>query len=302
MAAEDRDRPLTETVHPRADSLDEVPTAELLAVMHEEDRQVPDAVGTQLAPIATLVDEVIRRLRRGGVLHYFGAGTSGRLGVLDAAECPPTFGVPETLVRAHLAGGPEAVTRAVEGAEDDAAGGQREARATVGSGDAVLGLAAGGETQYVRGAVAAARELGAYTAALVCTRGSGLARDAEVAIEVPLGPEVVAGATRLKAGTAQKLVLNMVSTAALWRLGHVYRGRMVDVRVTNAKLRGRAVRTVAELAGAPEPAAAAALATAGAVKPAVVMLALGVDEAVATDRLQAAGGDLRQVLRGAERA
>jgi N-acetylmuramic acid 6-phosphate etherase len=266
--------------------------------MNEDDRRVPEVIGSRLPSIAALVDEVVRRLGQGGVLHYFGAGTSGRLGVLDAAECPPTFGVPASLVQAHLAGGPEAVTRAVEGAEDDAEAGRREALATVGPGDAVVGVAAGGETPYVRGAIGAARELGAFTAALTCAAGSSLGRDAELAIELPLGPEVVAGSTRLKAGTAQKLVLNMVSTAALWRLGHVYRGRMVDVRVTNAKLHRRAVRTVAELTGASKDAAASALMAAGGVKPAVVMLALGVEEAEAAARLRDAGGDLTRVLHG----
>ena len=302
VPAEDRDPPLTEHLHARADSLDRVPLAELLAVMNDGDRQVPEAVRSQIVHIAALVDEVVRRVQRGGGLHYFGAGTSGRLCVLDAAECPPTFGVPSTLVQAHLAGGPTALTQAVEGAEDDAAAGRREAIASVGAGDVALGVAASGETPYVKGAIGAAREWGAFTAALVCAAGSSLAREAELAIEVPVGPEIVAGSTRLKAGSAQKLVLNMVSTAACWRLGHVYRGRMVDVRVTNAKLRRRAVRTVADLAGESEPDAEAALEAGGGVKPAVVMLALGVGAEVAEARLRESGGDLRAALRGAGRA
>lgn len=301
MRAADRDQPLTEGLHPRADGLDGVPIAELLAVMNDDDRRVPEAVGAQVGQIAALVDEAVLRLRQGGVLHYFGAGTSGRLGVLDAAECPPTFGVPAELVQAHLAGGPDAVTQAVEGAEDDAAAGRREALASVGPDDLALGVAAGGETPYVLGAIRAARERGAFTAALVCAAASSLARESELAIEVPIGPEVVAGSTRLKAGTAQKLVLNMLSTATFWRLGHVHRGRMVDLRVTNAKLRRRAARMVADLAGAPRPDAEAALEVAGGVKPAVVMLSLGVGVEEADARLRASGGDLAAVLRGAGR-
>lgn len=295
------DQPLTEGFHPRADGLEGVPTAELLAVMNDGDRRVPEVVGSQVAQIATLVDEVVRRLGRGGVLHYFGAGTSGRLGVLDAAECPPTFGVPAALVQAHLAGGPDAVTQAVEGAEDDAAAGRREALASVGQDDVALGVAAGGETPYVVEAVRAARERGAFTAALVCASSSSLAREAELAIEVPVGPELVAGSTRLKAGTAQKLVLNMISTAAFWRLGHVHRGRMVDLRVTNAKLKRRATHMVADLAGASWPAAEAALEAAGGVKPAVVMLSLGLAAEEAQARLRDARGDLAAALRGAGR-
>jgi N-acetylmuramic acid 6-phosphate etherase len=286
----------TEAVHPEGVRLDAASTVDLVRAINENDRGVPAVVGTQADPIAWAVDEVARRLRAGGALHYFGAGTSGRLAALDAAECPPTFGVGPQVVRAHLAGGESAMTHAAEAAEDDLDAGRAEAVAAVRPGDAVVGVAASGATPYVQGAIAAAREKGAFTAVVVCVPRSPLAAMAEIAIELVVGPEIVAGSTRLKAGTAQKLALNTLSTAVFWRLGHVYQGRMVDVVPSNAKLRRRAARTVAELTGRDMDDATAALERCGGVKLAVLVLRTGLDPEAARARLDAAGGDLARAL------
>ena len=291
-------RPLTESLHPLAERLDSMTTSELVAAMNLEDRTVAEVVGTQLLPIARVVEEAVTRLKGGGGIHYFGAGTSGRLAVLDAAECPPTFGVPAELVQAHLAGFPEAVLASVEGAEDDVGMGERDACASVTKRDVAIGLAASGTTPYVRAAVRAARGAGAWTAAIACTAGSPLAAEVDQAIELPVGPEILAGSTRLKAGTAQKLTLNMISTGTFWRLGHVYRGRMVDVRPSNAKLRSRAAEIVSELTGREPSTAAAALAEGGRIKTAVVMLELALDRAGAERRLHEVGDDLASALAG----
>lgn len=291
-----RERPSTEDLHPLADQLDGAPAFELLKAMNEGDRDVPEVVGAQAETIARVVEAIADRLRAGGRLHYFGAGTSGRLAALDAAECPPTFGIAPDVVQAHLAGGRAAFAEAMESAEDSIEQGRADALDSAGPDDAVVGVAASGETAYVRAAVAAAREAGAFTAAVVCARNSSLAREVDVAIEVPVGPEIVAGSTRLKAGTAQKLVLNMISTAVFWRLGHVHRGRMVDVKPSNAKLRVRAARMVAELAACDLETAARVLEEAGGAKLAILMLRTGLDREAAGNRLEAAGGDLRRAL------
>ena len=244
------------------------------------------------------MDEIVARWRRGGRLFYFGAGTSGRLGVLDASECPPTFSSPPEQVQGTIAGGDVALRQAVEGAEDDArAGALAVQRAGAGERDVVVGLAASGSTPYVLGALGAARERGAFAVAVVCNPGSALSAAADLAIEVEVGPEVVTGSTRLKAGTAQKLVLNMLSTAAMIRSGKVYGNLMVDLTATNAKLRRRAARIVAEVAGISPAAALPLLQQTGfRVKPAIVMAVRGCDAAEATRRLEAAGGMLREAL------
>jgi N-acetylmuramic acid 6-phosphate etherase len=289
-------RAATENVHGLADRLDGATTLELLRAMNMNDSLVPEAVGSRIDAIATVVEEVTSRLRSGGRLHYFGAGTSGRLATLDAAECPPTFGVAPDLVQAHMAGGRDAGTQAVEAAEDSTEDGRAECRAAVRRGDAVVGIAASGETPYVRGAVGAARDAGVFTAAVVCAPASSLAAEVDVAIEVMVGPEILAGSTRLMAGTAQKLVLNMLSTAVFWRLGHVYRGRMVDVVPSNGKLRRRAAEMVADLTGRDLESAAAALEQAGGAKLAVLMLRAGLDRDAAAARLDAVHGDLTRAL------
>jgi N-acetylmuramic acid 6-phosphate etherase len=225
-----------------------------------------------------------------------GAGTSGRLGVLEAAECPPTFGTPPGLVRAVMAGGRASVFRAAEGAEDDGRAGAREARRHARRGDVVVGVAASGVTPFVRAALATARARGAVTVLVTCNPTVGRAA-ARVVVALAVGPEVLAGSTRLKAGTATKLALNTLTTAAFVRLGKVYGNRMVDLQPRSAKLRARARRLVAELGGVSDPAAARLLAAAGGrAKPAIVMARLGVGRREAARRLASAGGILRRAL------
>jgi N-acetylmuramic acid 6-phosphate etherase len=281
---------LSEGTHPRADELSSLTTLQLLEVMQSEDRRAVEAVRGILVQVAHAVDAIAGRLRAGGRLHYFGAGTSGRLAVLDAAECPATFGVPADLVQAHDAGDGEA--------EDDADKGRDTARsAGLSSRDAVIGISAGGRTAYVLAAIAEARAAGALVVCLTCAPGSPIGAAADVAIEIETGPEVIAGSTRLKAGTAQKVTLNMVSTAVFTQLGHTYKGRMVGVVGANDKLRARAVRLVGELTGASGEQAAHALADAGgSAKVAILMLRCGVAAAEARSRLSTAGGDLAAAL------
>jgi N-acetylmuramic acid 6-phosphate etherase len=256
--------PVTEQENPRTRGLSGLPTAEVLRLMNEEDAGVAAAVGRVLADVARTVDAIAERLRGGGRLFYVGTGTSGRLGVLDASECPPTFGVPPELVQGIIAGGYEALYRATEASEDDARAGARDAEARgVGPRDALVGLAASGRTPYTIGAVEYARGRGAFTAAVTCAPGSPITRAAEVAIVPVVGPEVLAGSTRLKAGTAQKLVLNMISTATMIRLGYVTGNRMTNLQPRNLKLRARSVRILGAEAGLDERAARAALERAG---------------------------------------
>ena len=266
--------------------------------MNQEDAGVARAVARAIPQIAQAVDAIADSLRRGGRLIYAGAGTSGRLATLDAAECPPTFGVPRETVVALIAGGRRALTEAVEGAEDDAAAGARDVRRVRASKrDVVVGLSASGRTPYVLGALQAARRAGARTVAVVCNRGSAAARAAEFAIVAETGPEAIAGSTRLKAGTAQKLILNMLSTGAMIRLGRVYDNWMAGVVPTNRKLRARAVAVLREATGAPEAVARRALVGArGDARIALVMLKRGVTRLQAEFALAAAGGDLRRAL------
>ncbi|HEX5500998.1 MAG TPA: N-acetylmuramic acid 6-phosphate etherase [Thermomicrobiales bacterium] len=280
--------PLTERANPRTAAIDRLPTVALLEAINDEDATVPAAVRATIPQLARAVDELAARLARGGRLLLFGAGTSGRLAALDAAEWPPTFGVPPDLARAFIAGGPRALTAAVEGAEDDADLGRRDARAAgAGARDLALGVSASGGAPYVLGALDEARARGAFTVGLACRPGAPLAGAADLMIVPVVGPEVIAGSSRLKAGTAQKLVLNMLSTGAMIRLGRVYGNLMIDVQPTNAKLRARARRIVRELTGASEADAARALAEAGSVRVAVVMLRLGLARADAEARCRA---------------
>jgi N-acetylmuramic acid 6-phosphate etherase len=251
--------------------LSKLPTAEIVRLMNEEDACVAAAVGRVLPEIARAVEGVVGRLKSGGRLFYVGTGTSGRLGVLDASECPPTFGVPPELVQGIIAGGYDALYRAVEASEDDRVAGARDAEARgVGARDALVGIAASGRTPYTIGAVEFARRIGAFTAALTCVPGSPITEAAEVAIVPVVGPEVVTGSTRLKAGTAQKMVLNMISTAALVRLGYVTGNRMTNLTARNTKLRARSLRILAAEAG--------------------------LDERAAVEAFERAGGDLRVAL------
>lgn len=284
------DRVSTERVHDRAADLHRLDTPGLLALMHREDRSAMDAIAQCLDAIALAVDAVAARLRRGGRLHYFGAGTSGRLAALDALECPATFGISTELVVPHLA--------ASDADEDDLSlGAVQASSAGLRREDAVVGVSASGATGYVRAAVEYARQQGALTIALTCAPGSPLGRMTEMAIEVATGPEVVAGSTRLKAGTAQKIVLNMLSTAVFTRLGHVYRGRMIDVIPSNQKLRRRAAEIVRDLTGVSTSQAEEALSTAdGHPKLAILMLQTGLSADAARARLLEDQGDLSRAL------
>jgi len=292
------DKRTTEAANPATRDLDLLPVLEQARLMNAEDHRVPDAVAAALPAIANAVTRIAEALGRGGRLFYVGAGTSGRIAALDAAECPPTFGTDAETVQAVLAGGPRAMVESIEGAEDDAAAGGREMDVRgVSPADVVIGIAASGETPFTVAAVRRARERGAWTAAVACNAGSSLEAACDLAIIPVVGPEVVAGSTRLKAGTAQKLVLNMLSTLAMVRLGKVYGNLMVDLRATNAKLHARAARIVAAAASAGEEQAVAALGRAGGRAPvAIVMLRLGLDPGAAAERLERADGSLRRAL------
>jgi N-acetylmuramic acid 6-phosphate etherase len=294
----EQERRRTEHRNPASRNLDRLSAQAILRLMNRQDRKVAVLVGKQIPAIARAVDAIVRGIGAGGRLIYVGAGTSGRLAVLDAAECPPTFGVPATQVQALIAGGRRALTGAVEGAEDSAANGARDLRATRLTGkDVVVGIAASGTTPYVLGAMKYARKRRATTVALTSNRRSPMAKLAKIVIAPEVGPEVVTGSTRLKAGTSQKLVLNMLSTAAMVRLGHVYENLMIDVMLTNEKLRGRAKRILAEASGKDLSSAEHAMRQSGHnLRVALVMLRLGLDVAQARKRLTSAKGNLRRAL------
>ena len=292
------DVPATEARSDATAGLDELDTVALVALLARESRRAFDAVEEQAGAIAAAVDAIVPRLRGGGALHYVGAGTSGRLGFLDASEWLPTFGVEPGMVQAHLAGGTAALLRAVEGAEDDAEAGAAAMRERVAPRDAVVGISASGGAPFVVAALKQARALGAVTVAVSNVPGSPLASAADYPIVVETGAEPIAGSTRMNAGTAQKLVLNAISTAAMVRLGKVHDNLMIDLVATNEKLRRRALRLVTALAGCDLARAAELLAAAdGRVKVAVAMARLGVDASQARARLEAAGGSLREALR-----
>lgn len=291
----------TEARNPASERIDELSTADLLRVINDADREVAAAVAAEIPRIALAVDAIVARLEQGGRLFYIGAGTSGRLGVLDASECPPTFGVSPDLVQGIIAGGDVALRRSVEGAEDDAAEGAADLRARgVTARDAVVGIAASGRTPYIVGALEYARSAGTLTVALSCVEGASIAARAEIAIAPVTGPEVLTGSTRLKAGTATKLVLNSISTAVMVRMGYVFGNLMVNVQPANDKLRDRARRIVAAATGLGEAEAARLLESAGGVKTAIAMHSLGVTRQVAQERIAAAKGRLRQALGGLE--
>ncbi len=290
---------LTESRNPRTEHIDELSTADLVRVINAEDARVAPAVAVELPRIADAIDRVAERLRRGGRLIYIGAGTSGRLGVLDAAECPPTFGTNPELVVAQLAGGSQAITQSVEGAEDDPDAGARSVRdLAVTERDAVLGIAASGGTPFVLGALAEARRRGALTLSLACNRPAAVEALADIAIAPLVGPEVITGSTRLKAGTAQKLVLNMLSTGVMVRLGKTLGNLMVDVRPINNKLRERARRIVSEACDLSPSAAAALLERCGdEVKTAIVACRTGLAPVDARTRLAEADGLIHAAIR-----
>jgi N-acetylmuramic acid 6-phosphate etherase len=288
----------TEQRNPKTRGLDRKPTIEIVRAMNREDARVTLAVRRVLPQIARAVDAIVKAFESGGRLIYVGAGTSGRLAVLDASECPPTFGTPPRAVQALIAGGERALRNAVEGAEDSAANGARDLRrAGVQGNDVIVGIAASGTTPYVLGALRLARQRGATTVGVTSNPKSALAKRAQIAIAMDTGPEVVGGSTRLKAGTAQKMVLNMLSTAAMARIGRVYENWMVGVALTNKKLRRRGARILEEAAGVSASAAAHALRRAGHDLPtALVMLKAGTDVSDARKRLAAAHGNVRKAL------
>ena len=264
---------LTEQPNLTSERISDLPAEEVLAIMNHADAAVAVAVSVEIPRIAAAVDAIAEKLDRGGRLRYIGAGTSGRLGVLDASECPPTFNVSPDLVRGIIAGGERALTQSAEGIEDDPAAGARDLLASgFGPGDALVGIAASGRTPYVLGAVAMARKMGALTAGISCTPDSELSAAVEFPIEPKPGPEILTGSTRLRAGTATKLVLNMISTAVMIRLGYVYGNLMVNVQPTNAKLEDRARRIIAQTTGIVRTRAADLLEAAGrSVRVAIVM-------------------------------
>ena len=290
----------TEQRNPRSHRIDRVSTAELLTIINNEDAGVAAAVCDAIGRMAPFLDRLVDRVRGGGRLFYLGAGTSGRLGVLDASECPPTFGVSADVVQGIIAGGESALSRATEASEDDPAAGSRDLAARgFRPEDTLVGIAASGRTPYVIGAIRAARAMGALTAAVVCVENSVLSADAEWVIAVPVGPEVVTGSTRMKAGTATKMVLNMLSTGLMIRLGCTYGNLMVNVQARNEKLADRARRIVAEAAGVSAALAAELLEQAGGdVRTAIVMAKRNVTRAEAAALLNEKLGILAEVLHG----
>ena len=299
VPAQTLDPRVTERRNPRTVDIDLAAPESIVDLMQAEDRGVADAVGTQRDAIARTITTVEQAFRHGRRLLYVGAGTSGRLGVLDASECPPTFGTDPSMVVGIIAGGDRALRTPIEGAEDDPhEGGKVMDANAVTAGDVVVGIAASGTTPFVRGALARARQLGATTALIACSEPPAPMREvADILILPIVGPEALTGSTRLKAGTATKLVCNMITTGAMIRIGKSYGNLMVDLRATNAKLTDRSERIVMEVCDVPREAARELLALShGTVKLAIVMHALGVDADEAQRRLDAAGGVIRRVI------
>ncbi|WP_424936474.1 MULTISPECIES: N-acetylmuramic acid 6-phosphate etherase [Bacteria] len=288
----------TETADTGRGDLDLLPTIDLVRRMNAEDARVPGAVAAQAERIAEAIDAITARFRRGGRLIYLGAGTAGRIGVLDASECPPTFGTDPSQVVGIIAGGDVAIRSAVENAEDDAEEAVSALRALgVRAEDTVVGISASGRTPYVLGGLAAARAAGALTVAVAANASSAIGAAADIAIDVEVGPEFLTGSTRLKSGTAQKLVVNMLSTLSMIKLGKTYQGVMVDLLATNEKLRARSVRTITQLTGCSIDEAVAALGRAeGSVKLALLLLISGAEPETARTALAASGGLLREAI------
>lgn len=293
------DKLLTEARNPNTENIDELTTGEILQQINQEDQKVAPAVELVLSQITQAVDWIVQSLRGGGRLFYVGAGTSGRLGILDASECPPTYGTPPELIQGLIAGGEKAVFCAVEGAEDSLTQAEEDLAASDFSPkDILVGIAASGRTPYVIGALEYARRVGCHTIAVVCTPDSEMQKVAELTIAVLVGPEVIMGSTRMKAGTAQKLVLNMLTTASMIRMGKVYGNLMVDVQATNEKLVERSRRIVGMATGVSREEAEEAITQAGgSVKVAVTLLLAGVSADQAKVALDQAGGSVSQALK-----
>ncbi|MBD2846342.1 N-acetylmuramic acid 6-phosphate etherase [Paenibacillus sp. IB182496] len=291
----------TEQMNQRSAHLDQLNVLEIVSLMNEEDMTVPLAVQRELPAIAAAIDAIVGALEQGGRLYYFGAGTSGRLGILDASECPPTYGVSPELVQGVIAGGARAMTRSVEDAEDNREAGQLEARERLRPGDAVVGISAAGGAPYVLGAMEEARALGAVTAGLSCNHGTRLSASVDYPIEVEVGPEIVTGSTRLKAGTATKMVLNMITTAAMIRLGKVHGNLMVNVQATNAKLKDRVVRIVQQATGLDKAEAARLAGQAGGdARIAILMQRFAISAGRASQALTASGDHFGKALQALE--
>jgi N-acetylmuramic acid 6-phosphate etherase len=289
---------LTEQANPRSAALDQLSALELVDLFNQEDQRTLTAIAAARAPLALAIEATAQGLRQGGRLFYVGAGTSGRLGVLDAAECPPTFCTPPELVQGIIAGGASALVKSSEGLEDVAEDGAAAiAQRAVQPQDIVVGITAGGTTPYVRGAIAAARDRGATTVFIACVPADQVPIDADIDIRLLVGPELLAGSTRLKAGTVTKMALNILSTGVMVRLGKVYGNRMVDVAVTNTKLRDRALRILCDLTNLDRAAAAALLDRSQQQVKLALMMHLGnLDAAAATQRLEQHQGHLREAI------
>ena len=298
MPLHKKERRGTEQRNAASRNLDRMTSMEMVRLMNREDRTVAVAVGRELPAISRAVDAIVSGIRKGGRLIYVGAGSSGRMGVLDAAECPPTFGTSPMMVQALIAGGRRAITKAVEGAEDSERNGERDLRAKkLTRRDVVVGIAASGTTPYVVGALKYARRRQATTVAVTSNLRMPVGRLAKIVIAPEVGPEVLTGSTRLKAGTSQKMVLNMLSTAVMARLGHVYENLMIDMMLTNEKLAERALRILAEASGKSVSAAEQALRAGGHdLRVGLVMLKRKIGAAEAGRRLKVAEGDLRKAL------
>jgi N-acetylmuramic acid 6-phosphate etherase len=291
--------PITEQANPRSENLSSLSSAEIVQLMNEEDATVADAVRRVLPSIAVAVDSIVQRLNSGGRLFYIGTGTSGRLGVLDASECPPTFGVSPELVQGVIAGGYDACHRAVEASEDDAQAAESDLeQRSFGSHDALVGIAASGRTPYTVGAIRYARQLGAFTVGLTSVPDSPITQGAEVSIVPVVGPEVVTGSSRLKAGTAQKMVLNMISTATMVRLGYVSGNRMSNLQAKNIKLRDRALRILMQEAGLEADKAASLFQSAESnLSVALVMAKASATREQATNALRSSNGKVEHAVK-----
>lgn len=290
----------TEQNNPESVAIDQMDPIQIAMLMNREDLKVVAAVERVLPDIARAIETVTERVQAGGRLIYIGAGTSGRLGVLDASECPPTFNTPPALVVGLIAGGHRALTNAIEGAEDNRHAGEEDLRGVeLNAQDVVCGIATSGRTPYVLGGLAYAQSLGAATLGVTCNEVSELSEVSDVLIAPVVGPEILSGSTRLKAGTATKMVLNMISTGTMIRIGKTYGNWMVDLRATNVKLKDRSIRIVSGITGLDRQRAESLLARCdGEVKTAIVSQALGIDRTEAQQRLRAAGGRLRAAIQG----
>ncbi|MCZ8515411.1 N-acetylmuramic acid 6-phosphate etherase [Paenibacillus filicis] len=298
MTQEAKRHPISEQRNEKSQHLDRLSVREIVTLMNEEDQKVALSVQEALPQIADAAEAVAEAMSSGGRLFYIGAGTSGRLGILDASECPPTFGVEQGLVNGIIAGGERAIRYAIENAEDDEAAGAAAVSAAVRPGDAVVGLTASGTTPYVIGAMREANRLGVPTIGISCNRQTPLSAEVRFPIEVPVGPEIITGSTRLKAGTAQKMVLNMISTTAMIKLGKVYGNLMVNVQATNKKLRDRTVRIIQEATGVDEDTARrTGEAAEGDARAAILMLKFGVSPEEALEALNQAGGHFGKALK-----